>query len=66
MPPEHQQTLLTGPKASDEHFTDRQSLPEGGRGLQIIYALMDSVSYLSGDGHNRLLMTKRLAAQLHR
>ena len=61
MPPENQQTLIHGSKTSDDQIIDRQSLPEGGRGLQIIYALMDRVSYVSGEGRNRLRMTKHLA-----
>jgi serine/threonine-protein kinase RsbW len=61
MPPEHQQTLVKGPKASDGQPFDRRSLAEGGRGLQIIYQLMDKVSYVSEERHNRLIMATRLA-----
>lgn len=61
MPWEHQQTLFKGPKAPDTEPANPQSLPEGGRGLLIIYELMDKVSYVSGGANNRLIMTKRLA-----
>jgi serine/threonine-protein kinase RsbW len=61
MPAEHQQTLLSGPKPSDAQLADRRSLPEGGRGLQIIYQLMDRVSYVSEERHNRLIMSTCLA-----
>jgi anti-sigma regulatory factor (Ser/Thr protein kinase) len=40
---------------------DRRSLPEGGRGLQIIHDLMDEVSYIRSDNINRLIMKKQLA-----
>jgi len=62
MPLEHQQTLFHGPKASDTELPDPQTLPEGGRGLHIIYELMDSVSYVSEEMRNRLIMGKRIAA----
>ena len=61
MPPEHQQTLRSGSKAWDGQPVDRRSLPEGGRGLEIIHQVMDRVSYVSEDGHNRLIMAARLA-----
>jgi serine/threonine-protein kinase RsbW len=62
MPLEHQQTLFKGPKASDSEPANPQALPEGGRGLHIIYELMDNVSYVSEQMRNRLIMGKSVAA----
>jgi serine/threonine-protein kinase RsbW len=36
-----------------------ETLPEGGRGLAILHALMDSVGYRSDDGTNTLTLVKR-------
>jgi serine/threonine-protein kinase RsbW len=57
IPPENQQMLFNGPTASDQHAIEWQSLPERGRGLKIIHELMEKVSYISGNGHNRLIMS---------
>jgi serine/threonine-protein kinase RsbW len=62
MPLKHQQVLLEGSKPFDVQPADLRSLAEGGRGLQIIFELMDKVSYVSGEANNRLIMTKRLPA----
>ena len=59
MPDEHQQRLLLKARTSESSHLDRQSIPEGGRGLEIICELMDEVSYRSENSLNRLLMTKR-------
>ena len=60
MPLEHQETLTNGPKASDPDPANPRTLPEGGRGLHIIYELMDSVSYRKEEIRNRLIMGKRI------
>jgi serine/threonine-protein kinase RsbW len=57
IPPENQKTLFHGAEACDEQVIHRHSIPEGGRGLKIIHELMEEVSYVSGSGHNRLIMT---------
>jgi serine/threonine-protein kinase RsbW len=57
IPSDNQQMLLHGPKACDEQAIEWHSLSEGGRGLKIIHELMEKVSYVSGNGHNRLIMT---------
>ena len=41
---------------------DPGSIPEGGRGLAIMKAIMDSVEYKTECGKNRLTMTKRIAS----
>ncbi|MFS2223896.1 ATP-binding protein [Pantoea sp. B65] len=48
-------TLVPDPRISD-------SWPEGGMGLQLIYALMDNVQYRSEHGRNTLILTRRLDA----
>ena len=60
IPFEKQRTLFSGLTSPEPQTIDRQSLSEGGRGLQIIHELMDEVSYESGESHNRLIMRKRL------
>lgn len=62
MPIEQQRRLARQNGDSDTQPIDRQSLPEGGRGLQIIRDLMDHVSYVSEANHNRLIMSKRIAS----
>ena len=59
---EHQQRLLNLPKATEFQLHDRQSIPEGGRGLKIIRALMNEVTYTSKERLNRLTMMKRYMA----
>jgi anti-sigma regulatory factor (Ser/Thr protein kinase) len=61
MPVEQEQRLLHGTQALEFQTTDRSSLPEGGRGLQIIHDLMDEVSYVRLGNINRLIMKKQLA-----
>jgi serine/threonine-protein kinase RsbW len=60
MPPELEERLVHGTQIFESQTTDRNSLPEGGRGLQIIHDLMDEVSYVRQDNSNRLIMTKQL------
>ena len=62
MPPEQQHRLLGGAQVFEVPTRDRHSIPEGGRGLQIIRELMDDVSYVRGGDLNRLIMTKQLAS----
>ena len=61
MPVEQEQRLLHGTQAIELQTTDRSSLQEGGRGLQIIHDLMDEVAYVRSGNFNRLIMKKRLA-----
>lgn len=61
MPIEQQRRLADRSKDPELPSVDRHSLPEGGRGLQIIRELMDQVSYTSDKNLNRLTMTKRIA-----
>jgi serine/threonine-protein kinase RsbW len=51
--------LLQGSDVFEVHEIDPASLPESGRGLQIIHDLMDEVAYISEDSFNRLQLTKR-------
>jgi serine/threonine-protein kinase RsbW len=60
MPLKHQQRLVHGTDASGFELQDRNSIPEGGRGLQIIRTLMDEVSYTSKQHLNHLTMRKHL------
>jgi serine/threonine-protein kinase RsbW len=62
MPVEQEQRLLYGTQAIEFQTTDRSSLSEGGRGLQIIHDLMDEVSYVRSGNMNRLIMRKQLVA----
>jgi serine/threonine-protein kinase RsbW len=62
MPVEQEQRLLHGIQANEIQTTDRSSLPEGGRGLQIIHDLMDEVSYVRLGNLNRLIMRKQLVS----
>ena len=62
MPVEQQRRLERLNNDSDTQAIDLHSLPEGGRGLQIIRDLMDQVSYLSEGPRNRLIMLKRIAS----
>jgi serine/threonine-protein kinase RsbW len=61
MPVEQEQRLLHGTHAIQSQTSDRSSLPEGGRGLQIIHDLMDEVSYVRLGNINRLIMKKQFA-----
>jgi len=60
MPIEHQRRLADGSKDPELPSADRHSLPEGGRGLQIIRELMDQATYTCEQNLNRLVMTKRI------
>ena len=60
MPADQQRRLVRANKDADIQATDRRSLPEGGRGLQIIRDLMDQVSYVSEGNQNRLIMLKQM------
>jgi serine/threonine-protein kinase RsbW len=60
MPVEQEQRLLHGTVANEFQTTNLRSLPEGGRGLQIIHDLMDEVSYVRLGNINRLIMRKQL------
>ena len=59
---EQQERLLFGSPDSEDLLTDVHSLPEGGRGLLIIHDLMDTVSYITENGHNQLNMAKKLSS----
>jgi serine/threonine-protein kinase RsbW len=58
---EQERRLVHGTKSLEVETTDRTSLPEGGRGLQIIHDLMDEVSYVRSASINRLIMKRQLA-----
>ena len=61
MPAELEQRLVHGNTLTSElQPIDRNSIPEGGRGLQIIHDLMDEVSYVRLPHCNRLIMAKHL------
>jgi serine/threonine-protein kinase RsbW len=52
--------FLQGTDLFQTQDTDRASLAERGRGLQIIHDLMDAVGYTSAGRVNRLQLTKRI------
>jgi serine/threonine-protein kinase RsbW len=58
MPAETVDRLLHGAKLVEDDGIDRVSLPEGGRGLQIIHDLMDEVTYIRDANLNLLQLTK--------
>jgi serine/threonine-protein kinase RsbW len=60
MPPEYIQRLLHGSDVFQIHDTERASLAESGRGLQIMHDLMDTVAYTPEGNCNRLQLTKRI------
>jgi serine/threonine-protein kinase RsbW len=61
MSAEHVERLIRNSKLFEVEGIDRASLPEGGRGLQIIHDLMDEVAYIRKDNVNRLQLTKRIS-----
>jgi serine/threonine-protein kinase RsbW len=58
MSAEHVEKLIRGPAQLEIDPADIASLKEGGRGLQIIHAVMDEISYVIERGVNRLLLTR--------
>lgn len=60
MPIKQQRRLADGSQDLEMPSVDRHSLPEGGRGLQIIRELMDEATYTCEKNLNRLIMTKRI------
>lgn len=60
MPAEYVQRLLHGSDVFQMCDIERASLAESGRGLQILHDLMDAVAYSSGDGFNRLQLTRHI------
>jgi serine/threonine-protein kinase RsbW len=52
--------LLHGTDVFQVGPTEMASLPESGRGLQIIHDLMDAVSYSPEGSFNRLQLTRRI------
>lgn len=61
MSPRHVEQLTHSPKLIEVEGIDRASLPEGGRGLQIIHDLVDEVAYTRAGNLNRLQLTKRIS-----
>jgi serine/threonine-protein kinase RsbW len=60
MQPEYIKRLVHGADAFEVSVNDLNLIPEGGRGLQIIHDLMDTVGYVSENDANYLHLTKRL------
>lgn len=60
MPAEYITRLLHGSGVFQIHDTERASLAESGRGLQIMHDLMDSVAYTPEGNFNRLQLTKHI------
>jgi serine/threonine-protein kinase RsbW len=58
MSAEHVEKLIRGPTQLEIDAADIVSLKEGGRGLQIIHAVMDEIFYVIERGVNRLQLTK--------
>ena len=59
--PEKQVNLLqSGSHVFEFDPANLEGLPEGGMGLEIIRQTMDEAAYTTGDGTNRLRMTKLL------
>jgi len=55
--------LLHGKKEPDLEPIDKASIPEGGRGLEIIHALTDRIAYVREGDLNRLELTKCLSSR---
>ncbi len=60
MPAEYAKRLLHGTDVLQIRDTERASLAESGRGLQIMHDLMDAVAYTTEGSFNRLQLTKHL------
>jgi serine/threonine-protein kinase RsbW len=60
MPEEYIKRLLDGSDVFQVRDTERASLAERGRGLQIIHDLMDAVAYTSEGSFNRLQLTRHI------
>jgi serine/threonine-protein kinase RsbW len=60
MPAEYIKRLLNGSEVFRIHGSERPSLAENGRGLQIMHDLMDSVAYTPEGNFNRLQLTKHI------
>jgi serine/threonine-protein kinase RsbW len=60
MPVEYRERLLHGSDVFQIYDTERASLAESGRGLQIMHDLMDAVAYTLEGGFNRLQLTKHI------
>jgi serine/threonine-protein kinase RsbW len=60
MPVEYRERLLHGSDVFQICDTERASLAESGRGLQIMHDLMDAVAYTPEGGFNRLQLTKHI------
>ena len=53
-------------KPPGDDITDIECIAEGGRGLGIMKEIMDSVTYRSEEGENRLTLVKKLPAKRDR
>jgi serine/threonine-protein kinase RsbW len=60
MPMEYRERLLHGSDVFQICDTERASLAESGRGLQIMHDLMDAVAYTPEGSFNRLQLTKHI------
>jgi serine/threonine-protein kinase RsbW len=60
MPAEYIKRLLHGSGVFQIDDTERASLAESGRGLQIMHELMDAVAYTPGGSFNRLQLAKHI------
>jgi serine/threonine-protein kinase RsbW len=60
MPAEYVKRLLHGSDVFQIRDTERASLAESGRGLQIMHDLMDAVAYTTEGSFNRLQLTKHI------
>ena len=60
MPKEKVERLIRGRGITDADYRDLSTIPEGGRGLEIIHQTMDEISYKREGVRNHLTLTSYL------
>jgi len=62
MPAVHVDRLVRGHGIVEANYPDYKSIPETGRGLEIIHRTMDKISYVQEGGQNHLMLAIRLSS----
>jgi serine/threonine-protein kinase RsbW len=60
MTAEHVDRLVQGGSVAESRDSDNTSIPENGRGLEIIHQTMDEIAYSRESGQNHLMLAVRL------
>jgi anti-sigma regulatory factor (Ser/Thr protein kinase) len=64
MPPDQVDRLVRGQGIVEANYPDYTSIPETGRGLEIIHRTMDRISYTREGGQNHMMLGIRLSSAL--